>query len=187
MAKRGLVVAKYKEDISWLSRVPSKIKVYVYDKSPGGDLENEGRDPGTFLHHIVEHYDNLDDWTCFVQGWPFDHYNKQKFFRDIVRIESDYAELGDVVFNVIGNGMEELGNLPLSKLFKEVMGRDQLSFEFVWGMQVVLSRRLILRRPKSFYIMLRAKAVELYKDPKTLPMLERIWRAIWQTLESELD
>ena len=183
---RGLVVAKYKEDISWLKEVPEGIRVYIYDKSESGNLRNVGRDPGTFMHHIVEHYDELDDWTSFVQGWPFDHYSKQLLMRDIVNVEKDYWELGKVKFSVIGNGLRECGDLPLTALYKELMGKEVVTFEFVWGMQMILSKRLILRRPKSFYIMLRDKAEELYMEEWSLPMLERIWGSIWRELENEL-
>lgn len=198
MAKRGLVVAKYREDVSWLSEVPGDIRLYIYDKT-GMEimepvltrdyeykrLDNEGHDPGTFLRHIVDCYEELDDWTVFVQGWPFDHYPKKLLFRDMTK-ELDYYELGNVVFNVVGNGPVACGNLELTKVFKEITGKEQLSFEFVWGMQVVLSRRLIHQRPKEFYEKLLARTIELYKDKRTLPLMERIWRAIWQDLEREL-
>ena len=217
MVERGLVVAKYKEDVSWLSKVPSEIKVYIYDKSgvesltqshgskepldtghPSVDdhskatghipLANEGRDPGTFLYHIVEHYDDLDDWTYFVQGFPFDHYGIKKFFKHLYKPElGDYEELGNVVFNVVGNGSLAAGNLELTEVFREISGKEQLSFEFVWGMQVVLSRRLILRRSLKFYEDLLARTIELYKDERTLPLMERIWRAIWLDMALELE
>jgi len=197
MTRTGLVVAKYKEDISWLSEVPDKIKVYVYDKSGEFEdaldtghflIENEGRDPGTFLYHIVKNYDNLDDYTYFAQGWPFDHCGRENFFAKLNSgIEQDYAELGDTVFNVVGNGSLLTGNLELTQVFKAITGKEQLSFEFVWGMQIMLSKRLILCRPKSFYESLLKRTIELYKDTRTLPLMERIWRAIWADIGRELE
>ena len=180
---RGLVVALYKEDISWLERVPLDIKVYIYDKSDGS-VPNVGRDPHTFMWHIVEHYDELDDYTCFAQGHPFDHCPKELFFEKVINSKLDYDELGTVVFNAVGNG--ESGNMPLTKLYKELMGREQFSFEFCWGMQIILSKRLIQRRPKEFYMKIRDMAEELYKDPFMMPALERIWRTIWTDLRLEL-
>ena len=31
-------------------------------------LENVGRESHTYLHHIVEHYDELAPWTIFTQA-----------------------------------------------------------------------------------------------------------------------
>ena len=76
-----LVLARYKEDISWLNNgIRRDIKVTVYNKSgveePGqitlpnipGSLEDY-----PYLHHIIENYDKLEDWTWFCQANPFDH------------------------------------------------------------------------------------------------------------------
>lgn len=72
-----LVIAKYKEDISWINKIKNH-NITVYDKSevPVEDsikLPNVGRECHTFLYHIVKNYDNLDDITVFLQGNPFEH------------------------------------------------------------------------------------------------------------------
>jgi hypothetical protein len=36
-------------------------------------MENVGREGHTYYSHIVNNYDNLDDYTIFLQGNPFDH------------------------------------------------------------------------------------------------------------------
>lgn len=81
-----LVVARYKEDVSWLG--PFMKYAIIYDKGPmdaslnhvlqsaGAQLrrlENVGREAHTYLSHIIQNYDNLADWTVFTQGHPFDH------------------------------------------------------------------------------------------------------------------
>lgn len=70
-----IVVAKYKEDISWLNlKHFSQCKVIVYDKSPEtGTIPNVGREAETFVRYIVENYDKLTEYTLFLQGNPFDH------------------------------------------------------------------------------------------------------------------
>lgn len=76
-----LVVARYREDLSWLRKVPNQIQKTVYDKSgepsPAPNaiplLNNAGREAHTYLHHISTRYDSLADWTIFCQGKPFDH------------------------------------------------------------------------------------------------------------------
>lgn len=79
----GLVVARYAEDLSWLSamRAPG----VVYNKGaalpPGAPppgfvekrLANVGREAHTFLTHIVADYDRLPACAVFLQGDPFAH------------------------------------------------------------------------------------------------------------------
>lgn len=74
---RDLVVARFAEDLSWLGRVPSAWRQVVYNKGEAlADsivLPNVGREAHTYLHHLVERYDDLAEWTLFTQGFPFDH------------------------------------------------------------------------------------------------------------------
>mmetsp|Transcript_2236 Transcript_2236/g.4092 ORF Transcript_2236/g.4092 Transcript_2236/m.4092 type:complete len:692 (-) Transcript_2236:163-2238(-) len=84
-----VVLSHYDEDLSWTAEIPSMIKdvapqpgqassatakVTVYTKSlhshPKGAhvLPNVGREGHTYLHHIVNNYDNLADWTVFSQA-----------------------------------------------------------------------------------------------------------------------
>jgi hypothetical protein len=80
--KKQLVVAWYKEDISWLGDLDCFDNIVVYRKgdiTPPNlrcdfiDLPNVGREAHTHIHHIVNNYDNLYDITMFIQGDPFPH------------------------------------------------------------------------------------------------------------------
>ena len=72
-----LVVARHRENLNWLRRVPKKFRVTIYDKGGHHDakhpLPNVGREAHTYLHHIVTRYDDLAELTVFAQGKPFDH------------------------------------------------------------------------------------------------------------------
>ena len=74
-----LVVAAYDEDLSWLRMYANISTVYVKGKLVYGDglgpastlvrtLPNVGRETHTYLHHIVENYNELADVTVFTQG-----------------------------------------------------------------------------------------------------------------------
>lgn len=73
-----VVVSRYAEDVSWLHVLP-KTRVTVYDKGGPSNadadcpshatrvvLPNVGREVHTYLHHIVEHYHDLEDVTIFL-------------------------------------------------------------------------------------------------------------------------
>ena len=86
---KQLVVARYREPIyNWVLLVPADVSVKVYLKY--GDVEdltagvldlvdeveplaNIGREGHTYLHHIIQNYDNLCEYTIFTQADPFKH------------------------------------------------------------------------------------------------------------------
>tara|TARA_B100000242_G_C42998756_1_gene463950 strand:- start:26 stop:730 length:705 start_codon:yes stop_codon:yes gene_type:complete len=73
---KSIIVARFNEDISWLK--PYKdFNLMIYNK--GSDLpnpinkniikiKNVGRESHTWLFHIVNNYNNLDDINIFLQG-----------------------------------------------------------------------------------------------------------------------
>jgi hypothetical protein len=83
-----VIIAKYKENISWLEEM-DKSHIYLYDK---GSTENNllqgfahyetrpnvGRESETYLYHIIKHYDNLPEYLILMQGNPFDHFQTEK-------------------------------------------------------------------------------------------------------------
>ncbi len=87
MCKRPvLVVARYKEDLSWLERVPVQYDICIYNKSnspcrgfePNGritvkQLPNKGKEADTYCRYILEHYEDLPERIVFCQGDPFAH------------------------------------------------------------------------------------------------------------------
>jgi len=77
-----LVVSRYNEDLDWLENL-NENNIQIYNK--GDELEknsdlmavknltNVGREGETYLNHIINNYDNLDDYTVFCQADPFEH------------------------------------------------------------------------------------------------------------------
>lgn len=79
-----VVVARYGEELDWLQQPPFDrfTDVVVYDKNDKGDtsagnpppgarvvkLPNVGREPHTYLTHIVDNWHSLADVTLFVMG-----------------------------------------------------------------------------------------------------------------------
>lgn len=78
-----LVVARYREDLSWLRALG--LPAQVYNKGPELDpatlppdvrvcaLPNIGREAHTYLTHIIDRYAELPECTAFLQGNPFAH------------------------------------------------------------------------------------------------------------------
>lgn len=70
-----LVVAHYRENLNWLSFVDQPITIYSKDQPTENSivLPNIGRESHTYIYHIVNNYNKLQEWTAFTQGYPFDH------------------------------------------------------------------------------------------------------------------
>jgi hypothetical protein len=72
-----IVVARYDESTEW---VPRNATLYnkgepIINNSVGKliQLQNVGREGETYLHHIIENYDNLCEYIIFTQADPFKH------------------------------------------------------------------------------------------------------------------
>ena len=71
-----LIIARYNENLDWLTKY-NDFKILVYNKGEELDqnynfkvlkLENLGRESHTWLTHIVNNYNNLNDINIFLQG-----------------------------------------------------------------------------------------------------------------------
>jgi hypothetical protein len=81
--KTLLIVARYQEDISWLQAVDCDVIIYNKGETfeypwPRTDIPNKGREAETYLRAILEIYPNLHNYdrVAFMQGNPFDHYDR---------------------------------------------------------------------------------------------------------------
>ncbi|MGD9608709.1 MAG: DUF3431 domain-containing protein [Desulfovibrionaceae bacterium] len=69
-----IVVARYREDVSWTAGLGFPVTVYDKSGTPGPlSLPNIGRETHTYLSHILRRYDALARHTVFIQAAPFDH------------------------------------------------------------------------------------------------------------------
>ena len=81
-----IVIARYCEELEWITRIPAGFSVTVYNKGPEiisppvlarvnrlETLPNNGRESDTFLRHILGQRPLATDYTVFLQGDPFEH------------------------------------------------------------------------------------------------------------------
>jgi hypothetical protein len=74
------IIARYEESLDWLNCFP-KQQIIIYNKGNTPiskeyityTLPNVGRESHTYLHYILENYDNLPDVCIFMQGKIKDH------------------------------------------------------------------------------------------------------------------
>ena len=178
-----LVIARWDEDVSWAAGYPH----IIYDKS-GAPLDMtglnvviipmnpEGHESHTYLHHIISHYDDLDDWTTFCQGNPFDHASRwetQWKFEP----ENGFAWVGHWQVKDDKNGKpNHINIIPVGAAYAAIFGRPGPDeYAFVAGAQFVASRELIQRKPVGFYERVQALGNDPRFEAEWGYTMERLW------------
>jgi len=189
-----LVVARYTESLNWLRRVPRAFQVTVYDKSGAPEdnavpLPNIGREAHTYLHHIVQRYDDLAPLTVFCQGKPFDHaYDFHKTLRGLAEstiVPEEFTWLGHFADTDSADGIlfanwskNETGEgLDLTGFHRALFASEgPAEYPFFGGAQFTVTRERIHERPQSFYEQALKLSVEL---PQAAHCYERMWDRIF--------
>jgi len=165
MSSYKLVVAKYKENIDWLQYFNKKNYI-IYDKSNNpidGSIKrpNIGREAETFIHYIIEIFDNLSDYTILAQGDPFEHMDSQirpeNFSYFIEKfIEFGYKHTIPLFIYQLYENTNSWAGMKTREYFMEFFNKEApLQVVFAPGSQYITPKECILKRPREFYIKLR--------------------------------
>jgi hypothetical protein len=176
-----IIVAKYKEDVSWL-REFSPDQYVIYNKGERAATaphnariitrKNVGREAETFMYHILANYDNLSDFLVVVQGIPFDHtYIKNaREFRTALDNHPDPLEITPLFAHPSKMYMEResyeeaMHVEEYYRLFFEDSGTYDENRGFVAGCQYIIPKRAILARPRAFYQRLHMMLINRPED-----------------------
>ena len=206
-----IIVARYNEPINWTNEFSN---VLIYNKGINDldesynqiMLDNVGREGHTYYKYIVDNYDNLKDYTCFLQGNPFDHSPNI-----IDNLHKCIEDLNAMSFNIINTIPNPVLAQPLKcctidfKYLSERVFRTTLdlecrrnwqcknihsNFEKIFGMkctddcvfgagaQFIVSKDRILKRPVQFYETI-VKMLEYTIDPIEGHDIERFHKYIF--------
>lgn len=169
-----IVVARYNENIEWTKEFPN---VICYNKGVSLDteykevlLENVGREGHTYYRYICDNYDNLEDYTIFLQGNPFDHreniiHDIKKYMEqnDVNKLHLGFEILTDYILECNLTDCERQPGLPLKEIYEKLFtgGKEftenetftvNTLFPFGAGAQFIVSKEQILKRPREFYL-----------------------------------
>lgn len=190
-----VVISRYKEDISWANGLSHDCHVVIYHKSdtpcvsphPVVSLANVGREGHTYAYHILTHYDTLDDYTLFLQGYPFDHSpqleTQLREIRDRIA-QGTQPDFQYVSKRVLFSNLERCPydiTLKMGPVYEKVFGAiKQQGHPFVFGAgaQFVVSRAAIQSRPRSFYQNL-CSVLDYDVNPIEGFSVERFWQMIF--------
>ena len=195
-ASRDLVVAHYREDLAWLNNLSADWEAVVYSKGdppPGAlPLPNVGREAHTYLHHIVDRYDDLADWTVFTQGFPFDHVpDFHKILNAMAEArgpEPGFIWLGLFIDYDVGDGSRlfkqwsknsDGRGLALDKFWTEFTDEAAPKrYCFFPGAIFAVHRSVVHKQPKSIYVNALALSERF---PDAAHCFERCWDRFFKT------
>lgn len=170
-----VVVNHYQHDTSWVSRLNHP--AVVYNKNPNHahlyelNLPNLGFDTIVYLRYIIDNYDNLPDYMCFLQDDPFFHcmdtiqiVNNFKFDRDFVPMSTSYY-LGQHDWKMTEDYAERIG-LKFERPLK-----------MITSCQCIVSKERVLIREKSFYELL-VSTIDMHVKSSENYAIENLWPTI---------
>jgi hypothetical protein len=188
--KIDLIVARYNEDISWVEKLDTdKFNFFVYNKGennlsiPSISLINYGRESQTYLHHIINNYNNLSEVSIFLQGDPFEHIGSinEYGYNDLIDFLNNHNFIDD--FTEIGTKHFDVGYLiERETIIKDLELYNETS-HFVVGAQFAVNKKIINNKPIEFW-----ETLLNWSTPNngkwchiTLPyILERLWINIFK-------
>jgi hypothetical protein len=178
-----------------------KYKAIVYNKSGyeitlknnsiQKHLDNIGREGETYLNHIINNYDNLSEYTIFIQDDTNNHiYNYNGFINfcnNIINKKQQFALYpatwrtdGDITTRVITNGMNDLYTLPSKDSIKICCEKHNIHLPKQYTTETcaffICHKNSILKHEKNFYIKLHEWL--LSRDSNGF-VLEHIWKLIF--------
>ena len=158
-----IIVARYNENVEWTKQFPN---VIIYNKGSKLDnnynevfLNNVGREGHTYYKYICDNYENLAEYTIFLQGRPFDHSpniisNLTKYINN-KELSIDFEFLSEQIhhssLDLECSRYWQCKNIH--KNWERVFGVNIDNQECVFGAgaQFIVSKKKILKNTKEFY------------------------------------
>ena len=189
-----LIIARYLEELDWLDGLKTNKaidNIYVYNKffQEPIYIPNIGRESNTYLHHIINNYNNLNNVNVFLQGNPSAHSSKiQQFIRNKdSEFIKDVQPLGDVTIENEFSPSRKYHCHPhglfLAYFFDLFFGMKLDQHQTVsvsFGAQFACTKKAILNRPIEFYQFM-LKFVSHDQSPIEGYIFERLWLYIFDT------
>jgi hypothetical protein len=198
-----IVVAQYKEDVSWLLPYAKNVKLYCKSGEMNASakelekngatismLPNVGRESHTYLKYIIDNYSNLPEYVVFTQGSLEPHYSKSVFNDQIVNlgtnsistnISTGFDKSKGKSFRLDSyDGKLEPANMNLGDFHKKYVKRDvpDNNYPMYWAAIFSVKKNKILGRPKSDYEEM-IKPLTTSSNPEIGHFFERSWYYIF--------
>ena len=183
-----IIVARYNENIEWTKQFSN---VTIYNKGEPFNngyneilLNNVGREQHTFFKYIYDNYDNLENYSIFLQGDPFHHLsNTIDKLNEIINdkeYDKDFEILSHNIFDCNLSGCKHHSGLPLINIYETLFNerKENMEFKFGAGGQFIVSKKNILKHPKDFYLKI-VESLQYDINPVEGHIIERFHQIIF--------
>jgi hypothetical protein len=162
--KATLVIAAYKEDLSWLDNITNEdIDIVIINKGIHEShhkakcitIKNVGVCDNSFCYYISEFYDQLSEYTIFSQGNPFDHYkNMLEFINNKSYEKTSLPKLGTYIgYKPLTDHYIYIPPKEGTDIFVEGMLDYKFNgINFPSGAQYCVCKKNIQSKPKKFWM-----------------------------------
>lgn len=187
-----LVISRYNENLDWINKLPIRddINIVIYNKGQYIDkdnilLKNVGREAHTYITYILDNFDCLPNYVCFLQGNPFDHCQDviNKVVDFITNNEKlEFYFLSDLIINCRLDGGCWDDTLPVRKLYEKIYNlsepSENIKITFGAGAQFIVKKENIIRYSKEFYKNILSM-LDYSHEPVEAWAIERLWNIIF--------
>lgn len=152
-----VVISRYNEDVSWLSKIIHPVIIYDKSESPiknSISRKNVGREAENIAYHIVNNYNNLATNTIFLQADPIGTLKHYEMDGIIWNINNHQINNGVLCFcstedrnYIIKNNWCENAIKLQPKLFKNIPKYTKICV----GAQYSVPKHIIQNRSLNFY------------------------------------
>lgn len=209
MSDFQIIVSVYQEDIDWLKPVANRVMMYLKDANRALPtdfyqifrLPNVGREGHSYLHYIVENYDNLPEICVFIQGRIHDHIEPSRMidFRWLHDAVESAKTIGfasitsmslsgqslipwcDEYLKRIANGNLTRAPSPSIVVYVKKHANIDIKIPYMTSGNGLFAVRRdhVLRHDRSVYESMR-ESLSHSNDPEEGHFLERLWVSIFQ-------
>eukprot|EP00316_Scyphosphaera_apsteinii_P009760 CAMPEP_0119326566 /NCGR_PEP_ID=MMETSP1333-20130426/68689_1 /TAXON_ID=418940 /ORGANISM="Scyphosphaera apsteinii, Strain RCC1455" /LENGTH=232 /DNA_ID=CAMNT_0007334901 /DNA_START=458 /DNA_END=1156 /DNA_ORIENTATION=+ len=203
-----VIVARYREDVSWLQQLPQGVLFHVYQKEALQPhipaecqtlLPNVGREAHSYLTFLASQDDLtlLPDLLIFTQGDPFEH--NRAFLQDVEVLAAHALEHGTENLHFVPLGLWSGGEriihcdpsgaphqsklLPIPTIWRTLFGdkrRLPLWLGFTPGALFAVTRTAICAHDRQWYVRARDESgLCVGIDPIAGHAFERLWHYIF--------
>ncbi len=186
-------MSRYKKNIDWVYKIQNINKFFIYDKenpeNPYNIPVNKGNEASVFLKYIVDHYDDLADFTFFIHDDEYAWHHRGsiiQLFKEALMSNKLYYNinegciLGSIVTNPWYNEILEWYNTYIEKYIPmHIMPKDWTP-GFRGSAQFLVHKSLITKLPKQFYEDLYNWIITTdMENGKSGRFLEWTWHIFW--------
>ena len=184
-----LIIARYYENLDWIEQLTNLKDYIIYNKGSMDDVpysctelpQDNSRDSGTWLHHIINNYNNLYDCNIFLQGTPYKHNpGIIHYLNNFNTIPDNVEWLGIPKETIYNTGHSK--NLPLLQICKHIFPDKQYDetsiFRFSNCAQYTVPLKFINNKSLEWW-QYSQSVLKYYINQGSPWVFERLWPLIW--------